>query len=255
MRWRTRWAVATVSVSTNRFTVTAVSKGAATVTVTATDPEGLKVAQSFRVTVPNRAPEAANALPDLELHVGEESATDMSAHFVDPDGDTLFFTAESSDSMVAAAHVSGDRVTVSALAWGTATVTVTASDPEDLTATGVFQVTVPNRGPRVHTPMPYRRLEVGEEIEMSLLDHFADPDGDSLTFRAWPSDSSVVSVGVMGNGLTLLAMAKGGAEITVAATDPASLEVEANFTVRVPTSPSGCRTRRRAPSGVSATRA
>ena len=227
-------AVATVSVSTNRFTVTAVSKGAATVTVTATDPEGLKVAQSFRVTVPNRAPEAANALPDLELHVGEESATDMSAHFVDPDGDTLFFTAESSDSMVAAAHVSGDRVTVSALAWGTATVTVTASDPEDLTATGVFQVTVPNRGPRVHTPMPYRRLEVGEEIEMSLLDHFADPDGDSLTFRAWPSDSSVVSVGVMGNGLTLLAMAKGGAEITVAATDPASLEVEANFTVRVP---------------------
>ena len=227
-------AVATVSVSTNRFTVTAVSKGAATVTVTATDPEGLKVAQSFRVTVPNRAPEAANALPDLELHVGEESATDMSAHFVDPDGDTLFFTAESSDSMVAAAHVSGDRVTVSALAWGTATVTVTASDPEDLTATGVFQVTVPNRGPRVHTPMPYRRLEVGEEIEMSLLDHFADPDGDSLTFRAWSSDSSVVSVGVMGNGLTLRAMAKGGAEITVAATDLASLEVEANFTVRVP---------------------
>ena len=103
--------------------------------------------------------------------------------FVDPDGDTLSFTAESSDSMVAAAHVSGDRVTVSALAWGTATVTVTASDPEDLTATGVFQVTVPNRGPRVHTPMPYRRLEVGEEIEVSLLDHFADPDGDSLTFR------------------------------------------------------------------------
>ena len=227
-------AVATVSVSTNRFTVTAVSKGAATVTVTATDPEGLKVAQSFRVTVPNRAPEAANALPDLELHVGEESATDMSAHFVDPDGDTLFFTAESSDSMVAAAHVSGDRVTVSALAWGTTTVTVTASDPEDLTATGVFQVTVPNRGPRVHTPMPYRRLEVGEEIEMSLLDHFADPDGDSLTFRAWSSDSSVVSVGVAGNGLTLRAMAKGGVEITVMATDPASLEVEANFTVRVP---------------------
>ena len=227
-------AVATVSVSANRFTVTAVSKGTATITVTATDPEGLKVAQSFRVTVPNRAPEAANALPDLELHVGEESATDMSAHFVDPDGDTLFFTAESSDSMVAAAHVSGDRVTVSALAWGTTTVTVTASDPEDLTATGVFQVTVPNRRPRVHTPMPYRRLEVGEEIEVSLLDHFADPDGDSLTFRAWSSDSSVVSVGVAGNGLTLRAMAKGGVEITVMATDPASLEVEANFTVRVP---------------------
>ena len=226
--------VAAVSVSANRFTVTAVSKGIAMVAITATDPEGLAVAQSFRVTVPNRAPQAADALPDLELHVGEESATDMSAHFVDPDGDTLLFTAASSDSTVAAAHVSGDRVTVSALAWGTATVTVTASDPEELTATGVFRVAVPNRGPRVHTPMPFRRLEVGEEIEMSLLDHFADPDGDSLTFRASSSDSSVVSVGVVGSGLTLRAMAKGLAGITVTAMDPASLEVEASFTVRVP---------------------
>ena len=227
-------AVATVSVSTNRLSVNALSKGATTVTATATDPEGLAVAQSFRVTVPNRAPQAASALPDLELHVGEETATDLSAHFLDPDGDTLSFMAESSDSTVAAANVSGARVTVSALAWGTATVTVTASDPEDLTAAGVFQVTVPNRGPRVHTPMPFRRLEVGEAIEMSLLDHFLDPDGDSLTFRAGSSDSSVVSVGVAVGGLTLRAMAKGLAEITVTATDPASLEVAATFTVRVP---------------------
>ena len=58
-------------------------------------------------------------------------------------------------------------MTVTALARGSATVTVTALDPEDLAATGVFGVTVANGGPRVHTPMPGRRLEAGGVIEMS----------------------------------------------------------------------------------------
>ena len=227
-------AVATASISGDLVTVEAVAKGVATVTITAADSEGLTVEESFLVTVPNRPPQWTHPLPDLELQAGEESVTDLTEHFSDPDGDTLRFTAESSDSTVAVAHVSGGRVTVSALARGRVTVTLTASDPEDLAATGVLQVTVPNGGPRVHTPMPDRRLEADGVIEMSLLDHFSDPDGDSLVFRAWSSDSSVVSVDVAGSGLTIEAIAKGHAVITVMATDPASLEVASNFTVRVP---------------------
>ena len=226
--------VATADISGDRVTVEAVAKGVATVTITAADPEGLAVEQSFLVLVPNRAPQGTRALPDLELQGGEESAADLTEHFADPDGDMLRFTAESTDSTVAVADVSGDRVTVSALARGAVTVTVTASDPEDLAATAVFQVTIANGGPRVHTPMPGRRLEAGGVIEMSLLDHFSDPDGDSLVFRARSSDSSVVSVDLAGSGLTVEARAKGWAEITVTATDPASLEAESNFAVRVP---------------------
>ena len=227
-------AVAAASISGDRMTVGAGAKGVATVAITATDSEGLAVEQSFLVTVPNRAPQGTHAFPDLELQAGEGSATDLTEHFSDPDGDTLRFTAESSDSTVAVAHVSGGRVTVSALARGRVTVTVTASDPEELAATGVFQVTVPNGAPRVHAPMPDRRLEADGVIEMSLPDHFSDPDGDSLVFKARSSDSSVVSVGTAGSGLTIEAVAKGQAEITVTAADPANLEVESEFTVRVP---------------------
>ncbi len=227
-------AVATADISGNRVTVGALAKGVATITITAADPDGLAVEQSFLVLVPNRAPQATRALPDLELQGGEESATDLAEHFADPDGDMLRFTAESSDSSVAVADISGDRVTVRALARGTVTVTVTALDPEDLTATAVFRVTVPNGAPQVHTPMPGRRLEAGGVIEMSLLDHFSDPDVDSLVFRARSSDSSVVWVDLAGSGLTIKAMTKGWAQITVTAIDPASLETESNFTVRVP---------------------
>ena len=227
-------AVATASVSGDRLMVGAVARGVATVTITAADSEGLAVEGSFLVTVPNRPPRRTHPLPDLELQAGEESATDLTEHFSDPDGDTLRFTAESSDSTVAVAHVSGGRVTVSALARGTVTVTVTASDPEQLATTALFGVTVPNGGPRVHTPMPDRHLETGAVIEMSLLDHVSDPDGDSLAFGARSSDSSVVSVGVTGSALTIEAVAKGRAEITVTATDPALLEVESTFAVRVP---------------------
>ena len=227
-------ASVTASISDSRLTVRAVAKGVATITITAADPEGLAVEQSFLVLVPNRAPHGTHTLPDLELQGGEESATDLTEHFADPDGDMLRFTVESSDSTVAVARVSEGRVTVTALARGSATVTVTALDPEDLAATGVFGVTVANGGPRVHAPMPGRRLEAGGVIEMSLLDHFSDPDGDSLVFTARSSDSSVVSVALAGSGLTIEAMAKGWAEITVTATDPANLEAESNFAVRVP---------------------
>ena len=227
-------AVATASVVGDRVMVGAVAKGVATVTITAADSEGLTVEESFLVTVPNRPPRGTHPLPDLELQAGEESVTDLTEHFADPDGDSLRFIAESSDSTVAVARASGGRLTVSALARGTVTVTVTASDPEQLATAGAFEVTVPNGPPRVHTPISDRPLAAGGVIEMSLLDHFSDPDGDSLAFRAWSSDSSVVSVDVAGSGLTVEAIAKGHAVITVTATDPASLEVASNFTVRVP---------------------
>ena len=232
-------AVATVSVSANRFTVTAVSKGTATITVTATDPEGLKVAQSFRVTVPNRAPEAANALPDLELHVGEESATDMSAHFVDPDGDTLSFAVESSDTAIATALVRRGEVRVRGIAPGTATMTLKATDPEGLTATQSFDVTVTrrNRAPRPQGNIPDESLDAGAEVTTDLSDYFTDPDGDDLTFTAESSDPPVATAGISANELTTTAVDTGTATITVTATDPGGLTATQSFAVAVDHTP------------------
>ncbi|MCE2398450.1 MAG: Ig-like domain-containing protein, partial [Gemmatimonadetes bacterium] len=112
-------------------------------TVTATDPGGLPAEQSFTVTVPNRAPEVSDPIPDADVHVGETVGVDLSGHFSDPDGEELSYAASSSDEGMATVSVSGATLTVAAVGQGTATVTVTATDPGGLPAEQSFTVTVP----------------------------------------------------------------------------------------------------------------
>ena len=134
-------AVATVSVSGSTLTVIGVTAAATTVTVTASDPEGLSASQSFEVTVLNRPPEAVDKIPDLTVTAGGTESVDASSYFRDPDGDALSYGAETSDAAVATVSVSGSTLTVIGVTAGATTVTVTASDPEGLSASQIFEVT------------------------------------------------------------------------------------------------------------------
>ncbi len=134
--------VAAVSVSGDSVAVTALAKGVATITVTARDGQGLAAEQRFEVTVPNRVPEVVDAIPAQTLPVGEAATVDVSAHFRDPDGDALTYTATSSSSDVVLVVVSEATLTIGGVAPGVATVTVTASDPEEAAVTSSFEVTV-----------------------------------------------------------------------------------------------------------------
>ncbi|WP_419167291.1 Ig-like domain-containing protein [Candidatus Palauibacter sp.] len=227
-------AVAAVAVSGQEMTLIAIASGAASITVTATDPGGLTAMQTFSVTVPNRAPVRAGAMPDVELPVGEAAVIDAARHFSDPDGDPLAFTAESSDTSVASAGVAGDSVSVRAIAPGMATITVTATDPGGLAATQAFAITVPNRPPHATDPLPHIELRVGDEAAADLSTHFADPDGQPLAFTAESSDGAVAAVAVSGQEMTLIAIASGMATITVTATDPGGLTAMQTFSVTVP---------------------
>jgi len=133
-------AVAEVAGSTVR--IVSVAPGTSTVAITARDPEGRAAALRFQVTVPNRAPVATGAIPDLRLAVADTARVDVSGHFVDPDGEALGYGAVSSDSAVAAASAPGDTLRVIGIAPGTATVTVTARDPGALAAETSFTVRV-----------------------------------------------------------------------------------------------------------------
>ena len=95
----------------------------------------------------NRAPEAVGAIPAQTLTAGG-SARNVNAagYFRDPDGDALSYTARSSRSSVVAVTVSGSTVTLTPSSQGSATVTVTARDPEGLTATQHISVTVESGG-------------------------------------------------------------------------------------------------------------
>ena len=134
--------VATVSMSDTTVTVGGVAPGSAQVTVTASDPGGLEAAQSFSVTVPNRAPEPKGTMPPITVPSGESETVDASSYFTEPDGEALTYTAMSSNPAVATVSVAGSILTVTGVATGNATVTVTASDPGGLTASQNFTVTV-----------------------------------------------------------------------------------------------------------------
>ena len=122
-------AVATASVSGSVLTVTRVSVGEATVTVTAPDGGGTNTSalQRFVVAVRNDPPVAVGDLPALVLS-DAAMTVDLSGAFSDPDGDALTYSAVSSSPAVATVSVSGPVLTVTAVSVGAATVTVTATD-------------------------------------------------------------------------------------------------------------------------------
>ncbi|MYH08846.1 MAG: hypothetical protein F4143_01525 [Gemmatimonadales bacterium] len=225
--------VATVEVSGATLTIQAIAAGVATVTVTASDPDGAGAEQSFEVTVPNRAPEAVETLPPRTLAVGETEPVVVSPFFRDPDGDSLTYTAASSNPEVAAVSVSGDSVEVTALAKGVATITVAARDGHDLTAEQHFEVTVPNRAPEAGDAIPAQTLFEGDTTSVDVAAHFRDPDGDPLTFTATSSRADVAMVTVSGETLAIRAAAAGVALVTVTATDPEEAAVATSFSVTV----------------------
>ncbi len=93
----------------------------------------------------NRAPQASGSIPAQTL-AEDASRVDMAPYFTDPDGDPLTFTAASSRVGVVTVGVSGSIVTLTPVEDGTATVTVTARDPNGLSATQRMAVTVQTSG-------------------------------------------------------------------------------------------------------------
>ena len=94
----------------------------------------------------NRAPSAVDSVPAQTMTAGESVVVNLASFFTDPDNDALRYTATSDNTDVATTSVSGSDVTVAGEASGTATITVTATDPAGLSATQTFGVTVTGGG-------------------------------------------------------------------------------------------------------------
>ena len=141
-------AVAAVAVLGSTVTVIPAAEGTATVTVTATDAGGSNGTATQRFTVrvsspANRPPEPVGALPPLTMQVDEAAVTvDVASAFRDSDGDLLTYRATSSVLHVVTVRVAGARVTLTAAGGGRATIEVTATDPDGLSAAQSFQVRV-----------------------------------------------------------------------------------------------------------------
>ena len=74
---------------------------------------------------------------------GVSGTFNLGDYFSDPEGEALTYAASSSDTSIAGVSISPSNVlTVTPQAAGTATITVVARDPGDLTAEQGFSVTV-----------------------------------------------------------------------------------------------------------------
>lgn len=228
-------AVATASLSADTLTVMALAEGSATVAVTATDTGDLSAEVAFTVTVeqPNRAPEVADTIPAQTLNVGDTVRLVVSMYFTDPDGDELSYEAVSSDTGIAAALAMGDTVEIAAMTAGSATVAVTASDPEGLEVTQEVSVTVQppaNRAPEAPDSIPAHDVIVDSAVVLDVSAYFTDPDGDELTYTAETSDAAIATASVDGAMVTTTGVSAGeeGVQMVtlmVTASDPAGLSV------------------------------
>ena len=89
----------------------------------------------------NMAPMAGMAIEDQMVYVG--AMVEVQSNFSDPDEDMLSYLANSSDDMIATATVDDmGMVTITGVAEGMATITVTATDPGELYAMQEIMVTV-----------------------------------------------------------------------------------------------------------------
>ena len=146
----------------------------------------------------NVAPVASAAIPaSLSMVTGADPrVVDVSPFFTDANGDVLTFSgAASSDTAVATVALSGSTLTITAVAVGTSDISVTATDPDGLSATGSLDLTVSDPSPSIPATL---ELSVGGVVaekthELKL------PDGYTLQ-TADASKVNVVRTGATGEG-------------------------------------------------------
>ena len=173
-------AVASASVSGSVVTVTGIGVGMADITVTATDPGGLSATQSMGVTVEpvNQPPIVVGTLEGQTMKAGDTLTADVAEFFEDPEGDELSFVAVSADTTVATTSIAGSVLTVMAMAEGTTTVEVRATDTEDNFAALRFEVTVREAA---SSGIMGRVSVEGESLEGVTVSLTGGPDATDMT--------------------------------------------------------------------------
>ena len=134
--------IATVSMSSSNLSITGKALGTATITVTA-DDSFTTTTQTITVNVKN-PPTAVGTIPNISGAVNQAGKTiALSPYFSEPNGQTLTYSASVSDAYYVSVYVnSSNGLEVTPLAAGNATVTVTATNPDGLSATQSFSVTL-----------------------------------------------------------------------------------------------------------------
>ncbi|MEO9871495.1 putative Ig domain-containing protein [Ekhidna sp.] len=219
--------------------------GVLTVSVTATDPNGLSISDDFILTVNGKPVFDQALLTDAIAIEGLAfSYAIPTGAFIDPEDATLTLTAALGDDSALPAWLSFDGSAFSGTPQSEdvsiLTIKVTATDPEDLSTSGTFELIVSDGTPILSIELEDQQAGEGQAFTFAIPDGtFVDPNGGSLTFFASLIDDSTLPGWLSLDAATGVFSGTPGSEdlgtlnIRVTVTDPDGLSVSDEFTLTV----------------------
>ena len=198
-------AVATTQISGSKLTLTPVALGVATVSVSGSNEQG-SAFQAFRVTVVRSGtPGIARIVRGRVLTVGAAPAVvDLAPVF---SGTIQSYQATSADPSLVRVRISGSRVSITGVAPGITTVTVTAKGASGVALQSFAVRAVEAGAPKVVRFLRSRTLTVGDRP--LTVDASTTFSGNDLRYTAIAGDPGVVRIEVSGDRLVLTARAAG----------------------------------------------
>lgn len=180
---------------------------------------------------PNNPPNLG-LLPGQQIDAGQTITAPVAVN--DPDGDVVnLFVATSNPSVANAQVVSANQISVTGLAAGAATITITANDNHGGSTSTAFIVTVRGQNrPPVLSPIANQSLIVGESRDLPIT--VSDPDSDPLSVTSTPDNTSIATATTPNlSTVRVQGVAVGTANVTVKASDGKGGEATVIFQVVV----------------------
>ena len=185
--------------------------------------------------IPNRGPVAVDVPSGVSLRKGESRYYDITV--TDPEGYPWvlsdFVSGSSGATAVRIGNTNTLRLTFNSngVTPGTYTAILTLKDQQGVQTVVTIPYTVIFYAPQLLKDFENVLYQgAGHTTEYTLTDHFYDQDGDPMTFLAASANTSVATVVVTGNKLTVTSTGFGTSQITVKASD-VNADTEASFNV------------------------
>ncbi|MGQ9582591.1 MAG: tandem-95 repeat protein [Thermoplasmatota archaeon] len=213
--------------------------GSISMTFVATDRTGFSASAPCRVTVShvNQPPQVKNQPPPVVVNEDEATEVDMSRVFSDPEGEPLSLAFSGASRVRAEVRAGGLNVTFAPLpdlSDFTEEVTVTATDPEGLSASVAVAVTVVpvNDPPRVTAFSPPGNVTISEGESQEYCVTASDPEKGPVINLTWYLDEQLVH---MGTSVFLYKTnyTSAGSHVVVVAVDDGELTTRLSWNITV----------------------
>ncbi|MHA7583192.1 S-layer homology domain-containing protein [Paenibacillus vandeheii] len=187
----------------------------------------------------NRAP-VGEAPSKIDVYLGDDiPVVKLNELYTDPDGDSLTYTAASSNSDGVTVEENAGELKLTALQIGTYTISYSVNDGKGGIISGTFDINVdpiPNLNPVGQSPgwvTVYLGFLSDPIPSVNLNDYYTDPDGDPLRFSATSSDPDGLIVDENSGVLDFTALKFGEYTIHFSVEDGRGGFISTAFQVRV----------------------